>query len=82
MHYSFFYQCVNTGRSHTNFGTRYAQLVICVRFQIDRIHKKKIHFYCVSPSQTDMIVCCDIIEPSLKKLRLSVDVVQKCFLVK
>ena len=39
------------------FGIRSAQVVICMRLHTDRIHKSKIHFYCVSPSQTDVIRC-------------------------
>ena len=30
-----------------HFGIRFAQFVICMRLHTDRIHKSKIHFYCV-----------------------------------
>ena len=39
-----------------HFGLRFAQLVICMGLHTDRIHKSKIHFFCVSPSQTDVVV--------------------------
>ena len=29
-----------------HFGIRFAQLVICMRLNTDRIQKSKIHFYC------------------------------------
>ena len=44
-----------------HFCIRFTQLVICMRLHTDRIHKSKIHFYCVSPSQTDMVVSSDAI---------------------
>ena len=36
-----------------HFDIRFAQLVICMRLKTARIHKSKIHFYCVSPSLTN-----------------------------
>ena len=44
-----------------HFDIRFAQLVICMRLHTDRIHKSKIHFYCVFPSQTDVVVSSDAI---------------------
>ena len=46
-----------------HFGMKFAQLVICMRLHTDcdRIHKSKIRFYCVSPSQTDVVVSSDAI---------------------
>ena len=44
-----------------HFGIRLAKLVICMRLHTVRIHKSKIHFYCVSPNQTDVVVSSDAI---------------------
>ena len=40
-----------------HFGIKFAQLVICMRLHTD----SEIHFYCVSPSQTDVVVFSDAI---------------------
>ena len=42
-------------------GIQFAQHVICVRLHTDRIQKSKIHFSCVSPSKTDVVVSSDAI---------------------
>ena len=55
-----------------HFGIRFAQLVICMRLHTDRIQKVKS----ISTLSSDAIL------PALKKLRLSVYVILKCFLVK
>ena len=44
-----------------HFGIRFAKLVIYMRLHTDRIHTSKIHFNCVSPSQTDVVVSNDAI---------------------
>ena len=44
-----------------HFGITFAKLLICMRLHTDRIYKSKIHFYCVSPSQTDVVVSSDAI---------------------
>ena len=45
--------CKHVHKAH--FGIGFAQLVICTRLHTDRNHKSKIHFYCVSPRQTDLV---------------------------